>query len=258
MADRYDLAVGGTREAEMSASIAILGLLIEQPDDVRGLERRLADCFPLARFAPTTAHNAVNRLKRQGRVRERERSSSAHSGAALGSAKVRYVRVRRALGEGRVDVGLRAASEAAAVSERRIAPRSVLEPTSQGVASFWTWMGSACPAPAVREELRAKMMFARPEDVPRLIELMKREIETCAREYEALHASIRAIEDHRAQEGLVTGGGDWPMLTRLTVLRDDADLWFMRANRLKRTCAHLEKLRDEAARRSEASARPRR
>lgn len=221
----------------MSASVAVLGLLIDRPDDVPGLERRLAECFPLARFSSTTAHSAVKRLVSRGHVCELERSQAAGREVSEGA---QYARVKRALGEGGMEAGLRMAS-----SGRKAVARDRYGPTRDGAAFFRRWMGSACPVPAVREELRGKLMFARPPDIPRLIELVSQEIEACAREYEALHTSIMAIEQHRKTSA--GGEEEWPVLTRLVVLRDDADFWLMRANRLKRTSAYLRWLLDRWA-----------
>lgn len=47
----------------------MLGLVIEQPDCGFGLERRLEERFGAARFAYSTAYNALYRMERQGLVR---------------------------------------------------------------------------------------------------------------------------------------------------------------------------------------------
>jgi len=57
------------RGGELSASMAVLGLVIDQPDSVSGVSRRLADRFPHARFARNSAHNNLPSLHRQGLVR---------------------------------------------------------------------------------------------------------------------------------------------------------------------------------------------
>lgn len=57
------------RTTGLSAGEAVLGLVIEQPDRGFGLERRLEERFGSARFAYSTAYNALHRLERQGLVR---------------------------------------------------------------------------------------------------------------------------------------------------------------------------------------------
>jgi DNA-binding PadR family transcriptional regulator len=47
----------------------VLGLVIEQPDSGFGLERRLEERFGAARFAYSTAYNALYRMEREGLVR---------------------------------------------------------------------------------------------------------------------------------------------------------------------------------------------
>lgn len=53
----------------LAAGEAVLGLVIEEPDHGFGLERRLEERFSSARFAYSTAYNALYRLERDGLVR---------------------------------------------------------------------------------------------------------------------------------------------------------------------------------------------
>lgn len=57
------------RSGELSASVAILGLVIREPDTVAGVSRRLSDQFFAARFSRSVAHNTLPRLAQQGLVR---------------------------------------------------------------------------------------------------------------------------------------------------------------------------------------------
>jgi hypothetical protein len=239
--------MGGTRASEMSAGIAILGLLIDQPDDVRGLERRLTEVFPLARFSPTSANSAVTRLKGQGHVCEEEVEQVV---ALPGGGRARYARVRRALSSGSARSGVEAAYVLPVADEEGSLGTAVCRATSSGVAVFELWMGTSSPAPAVREDLRAKLVFAQPEHVPRLIEIIRDEIRMCRREYETVHASLRAIEDHQAEVKEPIDTQEWSTLMMIGVVRDDSAFWTTRINRLERLCQYLEELRDEAARRS--------
>jgi DNA-binding PadR family transcriptional regulator len=52
----------------LAAGEAVLGLVIEQPDSGFGLERRLEERFGAARFAYSTAYNALYRMQREGLV----------------------------------------------------------------------------------------------------------------------------------------------------------------------------------------------
>jgi DNA-binding PadR family transcriptional regulator len=57
------------RTTGLSAGEAVLGLVIEQPDRGFNLERRLEERFGSARFAYSTAYNALYRMEKQGLVR---------------------------------------------------------------------------------------------------------------------------------------------------------------------------------------------
>lgn len=55
--------------AELSASLAVLGLVIEEPDTASRVGQRLSERFRPARFAPSTAYMTLPRLEGQGMVR---------------------------------------------------------------------------------------------------------------------------------------------------------------------------------------------
>jgi DNA-binding PadR family transcriptional regulator len=57
------------RTTGLPAGEAVLGLVIERPDHGFSLERRLQTRFPAARFAYSTAYNALKRLQKGGLVR---------------------------------------------------------------------------------------------------------------------------------------------------------------------------------------------
>jgi len=58
----------GTPKGELSAGMAILGLLIERPDTAGGVAHRLATRFARAGFARSATHNTLASLVRQGLV----------------------------------------------------------------------------------------------------------------------------------------------------------------------------------------------
>lgn len=66
----YDpLDMARTRTGELSASIAVLGLVIDQPDTVAGIGIRLTEVFPHGRWSPNAAHGNLPSLAEQGYVR---------------------------------------------------------------------------------------------------------------------------------------------------------------------------------------------
>jgi DNA-binding PadR family transcriptional regulator len=57
------------RTGELSASMAVLGLLVERPDVAASVKIRLAQRFPEAHWAPTATDNNLKSLLKQGHVR---------------------------------------------------------------------------------------------------------------------------------------------------------------------------------------------
>ncbi|MFI5005063.1 MAG: hypothetical protein ACHQE6_08615 [Solirubrobacterales bacterium] len=119
------------------------------------------------------------------------------------------------------------------------------EATPQGVEHFRAWLRASCAAaPALREELQAKVEFCTPEDLPRLIEAICAEERACASMFAAAQGRLSAAELVAPRHA--SGAERWSALTRRTVLRDEAAMWGMRFKRLERLRARLEEMREEA------------
>lgn len=67
----------GRGRTGLAAGEAVLGLVIEEPDTGFGLERRLEERFGAARFAYSTAYNALYRMEREGLVQIARSASSS-------------------------------------------------------------------------------------------------------------------------------------------------------------------------------------
>jgi DNA-binding PadR family transcriptional regulator len=121
------------------------------------------------------------------------------------------------------------------------------EATPQGVAHFRAWLrASSSAAPALREELHAKIEFCGPDDLPQLIDAICAEERACARMFAA--AQGRLSEAELVGAGRKTRAERWSALSRRAVLRDEAAMWGMRFKRLERLRARLEEMRAEAER----------
>jgi DNA-binding PadR family transcriptional regulator len=59
----------GFRTGRATPQMMVLGLLIQRPDSIAGVARRLADSFPSAGFGKTTAHKNVPSLEKKGYIR---------------------------------------------------------------------------------------------------------------------------------------------------------------------------------------------
>lgn len=116
------------------------------------------------------------------------------------------------------------------------------EATALGLQHFNEWLRSFnTAAPALREELHAKIEFCGPQDLPPLIDAIRTEERACA--------SMFAVAQGRLSEAELVSPPDptrvepWSALARRTVLRDEATIWGMRFKRLERLRAHLEDMR---------------
>lgn len=86
---QYAMARGRTG---LAAGEAVLGLVIERPDSGFGLEHRLEERFGAARFAYSTAYNALYRMEREGLVRV------VHAGGSDGDeGEARYEATERGI-----------------------------------------------------------------------------------------------------------------------------------------------------------------
>ncbi len=190
------------RTVGLSAGEAVLGLVIEQPDNASRLGQRLVERFRSAQFTRSTAHNALHRLARQGLVRV-------------------------------------VADGGEPIEDHRYVAKPL------GVEHFRAWL-RACSAmaPALREELQAKVEFCAPEDLPLLIEAICAEERACASMFAA--AQGRLSEAELVAPRRSTTAERWSALARGAVLRDEAAMWGMRFKRLERLRARLEEMRDVA------------
>jgi DNA-binding PadR family transcriptional regulator len=115
------------------------------------------------------------------------------------------------------------------------------EATSQGVAHFSAWLRSSSnAAPALREELQAKIAFCSPEDLPQLVEAICAEERACASMFAAAQGRLSAAELLGPRRA--TAARRWSDLARQAVLRDEAAMWGMRFKRLERLRARLEEM----------------
>jgi DNA-binding PadR family transcriptional regulator len=119
------------------------------------------------------------------------------------------------------------------------------EATPRGVERFRSWLRSCSPAaPALREELQAKVAFCAPADLPELIEAIGAEERACANMFAAVHGRLSAAA-LLAPQPAAAEAERWTELVQQAVLRDEAAMWGMRFKRLERLRARLEAMRAE-------------
>jgi hypothetical protein len=133
----------------MSAKIAVLGLVIEEPGPAHRLTAKLRQRLSSAEFVDSNVYSALTRLERDGLVRamDEEEPPAQASVVALSAAGV-----RRAPGA-RADA-------------------RVFQATPAGVDHFEEWLLGSCAAPPLRDELHMKIALCQPHNLPRLTELV--------------------------------------------------------------------------------------
>ncbi len=238
--------MGRQRQGELSASTAaVLGLLVEEPDGAKGLERRLQERFASAQWSYSTAHSALKSLTGQGYVRIVGMPPLAGSGSEAIA----------------VEAVLRSRPDVSALLDSRMGPKQLdrvaenedrYQATLQGIDVFWRWLRSSTSISAIREDLRTKIAFSRPEDAPRLVAMIKLEEEECQREYNTLHASLGVLEQRIGDKSFISTQ-EWSTLMMIGLIRDEAAIWFARMQQRERLRAYVEGLSEEAARRARAA-----
>jgi DNA-binding PadR family transcriptional regulator len=192
----------------MSAKIAVLGLVIEEPGPAYRLTAKLRQRLASAGFVDSNVYSALTRLEREGLIRGvKVHSADGEPGAA--SAK----------------------KSPASGSESQH-----FEATPAGVRCFEEWLLESTVTPPLRDELHMKIALCQPRNVPRMVDLLYGQELVCiarVRELRASYEKAQPPEPHRWQ-GLV-----------MVLMRDaEISFWESRIAWLQGLRASLEQVRD--------------
>jgi len=145
-----------TYEGELPATMAILGLVIQRPDEtVSKIASLFVERFEYARFSRSTVYNTLPRLAEDGKA---HRTHVARPGEKP-SAGDRY------------------------------------KATERGVDVFRGWVRDFAISPTpMRDAFYCKMEFAELGDLPPMIEGLQRELEMCKKEFVASRARVLGCE----------------------------------------------------------------
>jgi DNA-binding PadR family transcriptional regulator len=213
--------MGRTTAQPLSAGEAVLGLVIESPGNSYQLERRLEGRFGSAQFGHATAYHALKRLTKQGLICPIEDSSPP------------------------------AGSPAGAGTEAAELPGTTYEATPEGLAYFKHWLRASSATPPVREELQAKIAFCGPEDLPRMVEIVREAELACAAQLEDLNERMR-------RQRRLEGDDPWRRLMGMIVTAGDVAWWDSRIKWLQALRQYLQSEGQRyAAERGPASSLPR-
>lgn len=206
----------------MSAKIAVLGLVIEEPGPAHRLTAKLRQRLSSAEFVDSNVYSALSRLERDGLVQlvESDPCEAAHEAASGPEGPRPSSPARRARG---------------AQIER--SPQASYRATVAGIRHFEEWLLASSAAPPLRDELHMKMALCQPHNLPRLIELVYGQELVCLGRVQELKKSFERLRapDARRWSGLVM------------VLVRDAELafWDSRLTWLQGVRESLERMRDE-------------
>jgi hypothetical protein len=169
----------------MSAKIAVLGLVIEEPGPAHRLTAKLRQRLSSAGFVDSNVYSALTRLERDGLVRPIEEDPTGEpvaeaplSRRILLSARRSAVRSEPAVaalqraGTGHQRAGAVVRHPAARRSPGSRADSRSFEATPAGIRHFEKWLLSSSTAPPLRDELHMKVALCQPHNLPRLVELV--------------------------------------------------------------------------------------
>jgi DNA-binding PadR family transcriptional regulator len=122
------------------------------------------------------------------------------------------------------------------------------EATEAGITHFRGWLRASTATPPVREELQAKIAFCGPEDLPRMVEIIREAELACASQLEDLNERMR-------RERRLGGDDPWRRLTGMIVTAGDVAWWDSRIRWLQTLRQYLQREgeRYEAERRGTSS-----
>ena len=196
--------MGRTTAQPLSAGEAVLGLVIESSGNSYQLEQRLEGRFGSAQFSHATAYHALKRLAKQGLIRPVKASdplARASTGARTDAAEL---------------------------------PATVYEATPAGIAHFRRWLRASTATPPVREELQAKIAFCGPDDLPRMIEIVREAELACAAQLEDLNERMR-------RQRLLDRDDAWRRLMGMIVTAGDVAWWDARIKWLQTLRQYLQR-----------------
>lgn len=159
----------------MSAKIAVLGLVIEEPGPAHRLTAKLRQRLASASFVDSNVYSALTRLERDGFVRavdeDDAREPTGGSAPGAGGPQRASARSRLAAVDSRGEEVVRRRAVVRRAPGSRADSRS-FEATAAGVRHFEEWLLRSSTAPPLRDELHMKVALCQPHNLPRLVELV--------------------------------------------------------------------------------------
>lgn len=177
----------------MSAKIAVLGLVIEEPGPPHRLTAKLRQRLASAEFVDSNVYSALARLERDGLVRSMESADGDSEAGKLAAVPSGAASARLAAVPGGA-TGSRPSRPAVRRSPGARAETRVFEATLAGVQHFEEWLLGSSAAPPLRDELHMKVALCQPHNLPRLIELVYGQELVCLGRVQELRSSFQRMQ----------------------------------------------------------------
>ncbi len=202
----------------MSAKIAVLGLVIEEPGPPHRLTAKLRQRLSSAEFVDSNVYSALTRLERDGLVRAVEDDAVETAGRSLEALAARPAPGRASA---RRTPGARTDSR-------------MFEATPAGVRHFERWLLASSSAPPLRDELHMKVALCQPHNLPRLIELVYGQELVCLGRVQELRRTFQQMQPPSPQR--------WSGLVLVHVRDAELSFWDARLTWLQGVRGSLERM----------------
>jgi hypothetical protein len=241
----------------MSAKIAVLGLVIEEPGPAHRLTAKLRQRLSSAGFVDSNVYSALTRLERDGLVRTIAEDSAGEPVRDLPPSRMILASTRRSSARPQAAAALQRAGgagqprpgvsqqRAAVVAWRSPARRSPgsradsrsFEATPAGVRHFEKWLLSSSTAPPLRDELHMKVALCQPHNLPRLVELVYGQELVCLARVQELKRSFERARPPAPDR--------WSGLVLVHIRDAELSFWDARLTWLQGVRESLEGMRSE-------------
>jgi hypothetical protein len=183
----------------MSAKIAVLGLVIEEPGPAHRLTAKLRQRLSSAGFVDSNVYSALTRLERDGLVRAVEEHQDEGPPPSPAPARRIFTASHRAASRSQPPSAR--AQRTFAGAQRSASRRSPgsradarsFEATPAGVRHFEEWLLRSSSVPPLRDDLHMKVALCQPHNLPRLVELVYGQELLCLARVQELKRSFEGM-----------------------------------------------------------------
>ena len=222
------MGIGGLADntAKLTPRLLALGLVDQQPDTPAGVASRLDELFADARYARTSVYENLPSLERDGLVRVVGDARDAGTTVSMGTVRDGVLAVEELDGE---------------------ESTAVYGVTPAGADYIRAWVcGPLSVPPGVRDVLRGKVQFLRPEELPAVLRTISMEERAFSVASNLAHARLHEerLERREHTKQRRAGGPPLPWRAELRFIRTfhAANMWQMMSRRRAHLLKDLQRL----------------